>query len=180
MRFSEPRALSVAVVCGFLACLPHAVLAQPGRVDLPERIRGAERIVVGVVANVAPELQENQFGDQLIVSRTTVVVEEVLKGPANVSTVEVDIEGGTIGDLTLSVSDIESIGLGERGVFLLNASASGAFRAPSPRSGPSPPGHPGPSTRRTMVTRRYPCRGSGCRRTTVDRPPGPPERQGER
>ena len=127
MRFSEPRALSVAVVCGFLACLPHAVLAQPGRVDLPERIRGAERIVVGVVANVAPELQENQFGDQLIVSRTTVVVEEVLKGPANVSTVEVDIEGGTIGDLTLSVSDIESIGLGERGVFLLNASASGAF-----------------------------------------------------
>ncbi len=127
MRFSEQRALSVAVVCGFLACLPHAVVAQPGRVDLPERIRGAERIVVGVVANVAPELRENQFGDQLIVSRTTVVVEEVLKGPANMSTVEVDVEGGTIGDLTLSVSDIESIGLGERGVFLLNASASGAF-----------------------------------------------------
>jgi len=127
MRFPEQRILSVALVCGVFACLPHAVDAQPGRVDLPDRIRGAQRVVVGVVADVAPEFRENEFGDQLIVSRTTVVVEEVLKGPANTPTIEVDVEGGTIGDLTLSVSDLEPIGLGERGVFLLSQSPSGAF-----------------------------------------------------
>ena len=127
MRFSQQRVLSVAVTLFVLACLPSTVGAQPGRVDLADRIRGAERVVVGVVANVEAEFRENQFGDQLIVSRTTVVVEEVLKGPANTSTLEVDIEGGTIGDLTLSVSDIESIGLGERGVFMVTQSASGGF-----------------------------------------------------
>ncbi len=93
MRFSQQRVLSVAVTLFVLACLPSTVGAQPGRVDLADRIRGAERVVVGVVANVEAEFRENQFGDQLIVSRTTVIVEEVLKGPANISTLEVDVEG---------------------------------------------------------------------------------------
>ena len=64
-----------------LTSLPQALEAQVVRADLPEQVRGAAQIVVGVVVAVEPVLQENAFGDQLIVSHTTVEVQEVIKGP---------------------------------------------------------------------------------------------------
>ena len=83
--------------------------------------------MLGVVVDVDPVFRENEFGDQLIVSLTTVAVEETLKGPANLTTVEVEIEGGTIDGLSLAVSDVEPVALGERAVFLLTRRVSGSY-----------------------------------------------------
>ncbi len=90
--------------------------------DVISRARGAERVVVGTVDRVVPMAVQNEYGDQLIVSRTTVVVEEVLQGsPTQMLTV--DIEGGTLGDLTLQVSDMPVVRQGDRGIFFVRPSA---------------------------------------------------------
>jgi hypothetical protein len=114
----------VGLCCGLLESDVIAIQATP--VPLAERARGAERVVVGRVASVAPAWHVNEFGDQLIVSKVRVVVNETLKGPA-VQALDVEIEGGTIGELTLRVSDQTSFSPGERGVFYLNRTARGTF-----------------------------------------------------
>jgi hypothetical protein len=75
---------------------------------------------------VAPVWQVNEFGDRLIVSVLSVVVDETLKGQAQ-SILDVEVEGGTIGDLTLRVSDVAAFAPGDRAVFYLTRSARGAF-----------------------------------------------------
>ena len=95
-------------------------------VPLAERARGAERIVVGTVAAVGPVWRVNEFGDRLIVSVLRVTVTETLKGPTQ-PTVDVEVEGGTIGDVTLRVSDQVSFTPGERAVFYLKRNPRGAF-----------------------------------------------------
>ena len=88
-----------------------AAASQATPVPLAERARGAERIVVGRVASVAPAWQVNEFGDRLIVSVVHLVISETLKGQA-LPTVDVEVEGGTIGELT---------------VFYLKRTARGTF-----------------------------------------------------
>jgi hypothetical protein len=70
--------------------------------------------------------QVNEFGDRLIVSVLRVVVNETLKGQA-APTVDVEVEGGTIGDITLRVSDQTQLFTGDRAVFYLRRDARGAF-----------------------------------------------------
>ena len=120
------RPVLMIVLGTALLTLPQAAMAQGKRADLPERVRGAAVVVVGVVVDVEPVLQENEFGDQLIVSHTTVQVQEVIKGPANLTTVTLEVEGGTLGRRTLEVSDIDPVALGQRGVFMVSQGASGA------------------------------------------------------
>ena len=97
--------------------------AQGGAKDV-KRTPAAVEIVVGTVARVEPMEHENEYGDKLIISRTTIVVEEVLKGsPA--ATITLDVEGGTLGDLTLNVSDMPSVRRGDRGVFFVTRSRQG-------------------------------------------------------
>ncbi|HVH26482.1 MAG TPA: hypothetical protein VM818_06980 [Vicinamibacterales bacterium] len=93
---------------------------------LADRARGAERIVVGRVSSVAPVWRVNDFGDRLIVSIVSVAVDETLKGPPQPS-VQVEVEGGTIGDVTLRVSDLASFVPGDRAVFYLSRSPRGVF-----------------------------------------------------
>ncbi len=110
----------------FLALLLFATsLVAQDTPDVISRARGAERVVVGTVDRVVPMAVQNQHGDQLIVSRTTVVVEEVLQGSPT-QTLTVDIEGGTLGDLTLEVSDMPTMKQGDRGVFFVKRSAGGS------------------------------------------------------
>ena len=118
--------LIAAAIC--LLCTPFAAIthAQDTAVALAERARGAERVVVGHVTAVNPMWQTNEFGDRLIVSIVSVVVDETLRGQV-APTVDVEIEGGTIGDVTLHVSDLESVALGDRAVFYLARSRRGAF-----------------------------------------------------
>lgn len=99
---------------------------QPGVESLADRTRGAERVVVGRVASVSPVWRTNDFGDRLIVSVVRVAIEETLKGQLAQS-VDVEVEGGTIGSLTLRVSDLDTFATGERAVFYLSRSQRGAF-----------------------------------------------------
>jgi hypothetical protein len=87
-------------------------------IDIPERLAGADRAVVARVDRITPRLERNEWGDELIVTHAELVVEETLKGgPAR--TLTVAIEGGTLGEMTLRVSDLPTVQAGERGVFML-------------------------------------------------------------
>ena len=118
--------LIAAAIC--LLSSPFAAIAhaQGAPVPLAERARGAERVVVGRVTAVNPIWRTNEFGDRLIVSIATVAVDETLRGPMT-PTVDVEVEGGTIGDVTLHVSDLEPVATGDRAVFYLARSSRGAF-----------------------------------------------------
>lgn len=103
---------------------PAATSRVPG---LAERVRGAQKVVVATVTDVQARFDVNEFGDRLIVTEAALQVDESLKG--NASQFErLDVEGGTIGDLTLSVSDMPTLRRGERAVFLLDATVSGSNR----------------------------------------------------
>jgi len=78
------------------------------RADYGTRAKGAAQVVVAVVQDIQPRFDVNQYGDRLIISRTLLRVQETLKG-ATESVVEMDLEGGTIGDLTLHVSDLPAL-----------------------------------------------------------------------
>jgi hypothetical protein len=112
---------SVYVCAGVLSVAVVSALADTGLpVDLPARARGSERVVVASVERVRPEYRRNEFGDELIVSRADLRVTESLKGrSADGETVVVEVEGGTIGDVTLHVSDLPAIAAGENAVFFL-------------------------------------------------------------
>jgi hypothetical protein len=112
----------------FLGTLGAARLMGTSQIAVPlaERARGAERVVVGRVVSVTPEWQVNEFGDRLIISVVRVGVSETLKGEA-ASTVDVDVEGGTMGTLTLRVSDQLSFVPGERATFFVRRNARGRF-----------------------------------------------------
>jgi hypothetical protein len=101
-------------------------------IPLLERARGAERVVVGRAASSTPIWQVNEHGDRLIVSVVRVAIEETLKGPTT-AVLDVEIEGGTIGDLTLHVSDQAPFVPGERAVLYLRRTPRGSF-APHLRS----------------------------------------------
>jgi hypothetical protein len=117
-----------AVLAGVLILSGMATrpLVAQGPVPLADRARGAERVVVGQVASITPEWQENEHGDRLIVSVVRVRIEETLKGDA-ATTMDVEVEGGTIGDLTLHVSDQASFRRGERAAFFLRRNPRGRF-----------------------------------------------------
>jgi len=103
-----------------------AVQAQHLNVPVTERARGAEEVVVGHVASVTPVWRDNDYGDHLIVSVVHVDVDERLKGAA-APAVDVEVEGGTIGTLTLRVSDLDTFRPGDRAVFYLKRNRRGAF-----------------------------------------------------
>src|SRR6187397_2110492 len=88
------------------ALAPTVATAQP-QVPLADRARGAEHVVVGRVTSVTASWRQNDFGDRLIVSTVHVMVDETLKGSSQ-SAIDVEVEGGTIGGLTLRVSDLET------------------------------------------------------------------------
>lgn len=121
---------SARLLCAFCVLaiqLPSAAAAQDFVVvPLAQRARGAERVVVGRVTSVNPVWQVNEFGDRLIVSVLHVSVDETLKGAA-APTVDVEVEGGTLGGVTLRVSDQETMTTGERAVFYLSRNARGAL-----------------------------------------------------
>jgi hypothetical protein len=103
-----------------------SMLAQDTSVSLADRARGAESVVVGRVTAVNPVWRTNEFGDRLIVSVVNVAVDETLRGSA-LPNVDVEVEGGTIGDLTLHVSDLEPVVPGDRAVFYLTRNVRGAL-----------------------------------------------------
>jgi hypothetical protein len=100
--------------------------------DIASRAKGAGRIVVASVLDVHAQFQTNRFGDQLIVSTAVLEVTETLKGAA-AAMLQVEVEGGTVGDLTLKVSDLPSLARGERAVFFLDDAPTGNLTLPHER-----------------------------------------------
>jgi hypothetical protein len=120
---------TLLVVCALVACAASGAgvaAAQEMPVPLRDRARDAERVVVGHVASVESKWGVSDYGDRLIVSTLRVVVDETLKGQAQ-PTLDVEVEGGTVGNLTLRVSDEESFAPGERAVFYVRRSRRGSF-----------------------------------------------------
>ena len=113
--------LAVALVC-VSASTVRAEVGPP--TDLAAHSRGAGKVVVARISAVHSAFATNRFGDQLIVSNAVLEVLETLKGaPQAVTTVTV--EGGTVGDLTLRVSDMSELKEGDRAVFFLDADGLG-------------------------------------------------------
>ena len=121
------RATACAAAAALSAVLVHGQSPDtPVNVPPAERTRGAERVVVGHVETVTPVWRTNDYGDRLIVSVVHVAVDETLKGAA-LPALDVEVEGGTIGTLTLRVSDLESFAPGDRAVFYLNRNRRGGL-----------------------------------------------------
>ena len=126
-RRAQHATTKIVCLLGGLLGFGQVVAArQEAPVPLADRARGAERIVVGRVDSVNPVWRVNEFGDRLITSVVHVVVEENLKGQAR-PTRDVEVEGGTIGGLTLHVSDLATFAPGDRAVFYVKRSPRGAF-----------------------------------------------------
>jgi hypothetical protein len=123
----DVRQIHTIVVAAFLS-LATTLSADSPRTDLTQLARGANAVVVATVTEVDPVFQTNKFGDRLIVSRTHMRVESVLKKGAgmNSEAIVVEVEGGTIGDLTLDVSDLPRLERGERAVVFLQQNERGA------------------------------------------------------
>jgi hypothetical protein len=115
----------VAVLGASLAFVSLSADIAPPK-DIPSRAKEAGRIVVARVTDVRAQFASNEFGDQLIVSTAQVEVAETLKG-APASVLDIEYEGGTVGDLTLKVSDLPSLEPGERAVFFLDAGRGVSF-----------------------------------------------------
>jgi hypothetical protein len=112
---------ALALLLGAVASL-SADIGPP--TDIASRSRGAQRVVLARVLDMVARFDTNRFGDQLIVSDATVEVLETLKG-STISVLRVAVEGGTVGDLTLTVSDMPSLHPGDRVVFFLDAERAG-------------------------------------------------------
>jgi hypothetical protein len=89
-----------------------------------DRAKASAHVVVATVAATEARFETNEFGDRLIVSRVRLAVEEAMKGPG-VASMDMDLEGGTVGDITLQVSDLPALRPGERAVFFLSPGRGG-------------------------------------------------------
>ncbi len=118
MRFPQSLYLATVMV------VASTTLSAQAAVSIPDRLRGAERVVVAQVGSMTATYQTNEFGDRLIVSHLALAVEETLKGPSTPA-LSLDVDGGTLGGLTLEVSSLPKMHTGERAVFFVTADKHG-------------------------------------------------------
>ena len=121
---SFPKALWLFLLASS-ACAPEPA-PEPATDALAVRFEGAERVVVGSVAGLRSGFGTNEHGDRLILTRVTLEVRETLRGEAR-RTATFEMEGGSVGEVTLEVSDMPTLATGERGVFALRRSAAGIW-----------------------------------------------------
>lgn len=111
-----------------LICLGAATVSASNgpEVDIATRAKGAKKVVVATVVDVQSTFDANEYGDRLIVSHALLQVDETMKGTAE-QAVTVTVEGGTVGDLTLKVSDMPMMVTGDRAVMFLDESNRGGY-----------------------------------------------------
>ena len=117
-------ALALCTALSLTAVAVQAAIDPP--VDVHEQSRGASKVVLATVVDVEAVLGENDFGDQLILSHVTMRVDETMKG-AEEPTVVVTLEGGTVGDVRLDVSDMPRMEKGQRAVMFLLSTPGGRY-----------------------------------------------------
>ena len=120
---SLARAVSVVGLC---LIAPASASAQ--LTDIGFRVAGADVVMVARVCGLTAAFEVTEVGE-IIVSRAKLCPGEVLKGDWDTDNVFV-IEGGTVGDVTLELSHLPLLHLGDRALFLLDRSPlePGAFR----------------------------------------------------
>jgi len=117
----------MVAVAGALAVTASSLGAQAGQPHtIQERARGAARVVVATVTETSARRERNEFGDDLIITRAQLSVDEAVKGPAGPATLA--LEGGTVDGITMRVSDLPSLQRGERAVFFLSPGRNGEFQ----------------------------------------------------
>jgi hypothetical protein len=121
-EFSSMKSWLAVALVSVSASTVRAEVGPP--TDIAAHSRGAGKVVVARISDVHATFATNRFGDQLIVSHAVLEVLETLKGAPQAVT-SVTVEGGTVGDLTLRVSDMEELKEGERAVFFLDAEGAG-------------------------------------------------------
>lgn len=102
-------------------------LGAPGKAQTIKQLAdGAEQVVTGTVMATSAKLETTESGDQLIITRARVVVAKTHKGQP-FSTIEVDVEGGTLDGITMGVSDMPVMKPGDRHLFLLKKNKRGRW-----------------------------------------------------
>jgi len=109
---------------------PEELAPDASDSELPLGLEGAELVVTGTVDRVTSDFGRNERGDELIISTVSVRVRETLRGEAP-SIVEFALEGGTVGGLTLKVSDVPKLKPGDEGSFALRRSVADARWVPN-------------------------------------------------
>ena len=110
------RSLRAVALLFCVAGTAGTAAAQPSD-DVAATVKAAPHVAVGRVTAVQAQFATNRFGDRLIVSRLTVATNQVLKGTVPAA-FDLVVEGGTVGDLTLTVSDVPMLRAGDQAVFL--------------------------------------------------------------
>ena len=119
------RALIAGSVVAGCVCMGRIGFAAGGPpADISQRMKGADRVVVATAKKVNATWRRNTHGDELIVSQVLLEVQETIKGPGGSSAV-LRLEGGTLDGFTLRVSDLPELKVGDRAVFMLDASDGG-------------------------------------------------------
>jgi len=121
--------MRVLQVC-LLVCAvagPFAVTAGAQASGIGSQARAAGTVVVAQVEELRPRFERNSHGDQLIVSDVYLRVEEAWKGAAAHSLIITTVEGGTVGALSLQVSDMPALKNGDRAVLFLDAQGPGRY-----------------------------------------------------
>jgi hypothetical protein len=114
-----------AVLVGCVCSVDAGFAAGGPSVEISQRMKGAERVVVATATRVNASWRRNTHGDQLIVSQVLLQVEETLKGSPGSSAV-MEMEGGTLDGFTLRVSDLPEMKVGDRAVFMLDGGSASA------------------------------------------------------
>jgi hypothetical protein len=125
MKSSRLQSALIAVAVTALSATAAASKFAP--VPVPDRFRGAERVVVATVGHGSAAWARNEFGDQVSVTTLSLHIEVALKGKTEAS-VPFDLEGGTVDGVTLEVSSLPSLAAGERAVFFLERGRAGRYQ----------------------------------------------------
>jgi hypothetical protein len=116
--------LPAAVIC---AIATSTVILAGQSPSVASRAKAARTVVLAEVEDVQPRFDQNRHGDRLIVSDVYVRVEEAWKGAQPSSVLIATVEGGTVGELSLRVSDMPALKRGDRAVFFLDQTAPGRY-----------------------------------------------------
>jgi len=117
--------MKLGVALLLASVITASLAASDGRpLDVNAQAKGADHIVVGVVTDLQSRFDTNEYGDHLIFTQAWLEVQDTLKG-ARLSVIPVDLEGGSIGELTLKVSDMPPMRKGDRAVFFLKSRGAG-------------------------------------------------------
>ncbi len=112
------RPVSKFIICSILFITPAVYASSIIEVSFPELCMNAELIFEGQVTSISA-IQEPDTGN--IWTQVSFDVIEKIKGPAIGGTLTLRFLGGTVGDLTLNVSDLKIPELNEHGIYFVES-----------------------------------------------------------